>query len=39
VRKVFPPLVIVDALPFLGGSMSDQIYTSGGTALHSLKIA
>jgi flagellar biosynthetic protein FliR len=32
-------LVVAASLPFLGGWMSDQIYTSVGTALHSLSIA
>jgi flagellar biosynthesis protein FliR len=32
-------LVVAASLPFLGGWMSDQIYTSVGTALHSLKVA
>ena len=32
-------LVVAASLPFLGGWMSDQIYQSVGTALHSLKIA
>jgi flagellar biosynthetic protein FliR len=38
--KVGVALLIVGAsLPFLGGWMSDQIYTSVATALHSLSIA
>jgi flagellar biosynthetic protein FliR len=32
-------LVVAASLPFLGGWMTDQIYTSVGTALHSLSIA
>ena len=32
-------LVVAASLPFLGGWMSGQIYTSVGTALHSLSIA
>jgi flagellar biosynthetic protein FliR len=32
-------LVVAASLPFLGGWMSNQIYTSVGTALHSLSIA
>ena len=32
-------LVVAASLPFLGGWMSDQIYTSVATALHSLSIA
>ena len=32
-------LIVIATLPFLGGWLSDQISTSVGVALHSLRIA